>query len=324
MRNRAIQGVAAAALICLLPAAVQALEPYSQSFEGLSQSSPTALSADGWLVYGNVFTPGGTYLYGYGPFPAPNTGLAFCQVVIGEGGTGQGEQQLVVFSDYNNADHANGYLIESNVYQEQPVGPGHVGQIWRFSFEAKRGNIEAGSTALAFIKTLDPNNGYATTNFITVDMTDIPTTWGGYSLAIGIDASLTNQLLQIGFACTATNYEGAGIFYDNLDLRADGQVDVPAGPVLAGATLHQNAPNPFNPTTRIAFSLDQPGEVEVVVHDLAGRRVITLHDGALGAGDHHLTWNGTSSSGQPVPSGQYRYTLRTASGQVSRSMVLVK
>jgi hypothetical protein len=317
-------GVTVAALMSLLPAAGLALTPYSQNFEGLSQPSATALSGDGWLVYGNVFTPGGTYLYGYGPFPAPNTGLAFCQVVIGQGGTGQGEQQLVVFSDYNNTDHANGNLIESNVYREQLVGPGHVGQIWRFSFEAKRGNIEAGSTALAFIKTLDPNNGYATTNFITVDMTDIPDTWGGYSLAIGIDASLTNQLLQIGFACTATHYEGAGIFYDNLDFGIHGAVDVPDGATLAGATLHQNAPNPFNPTTRIAFTLDQPGEVEITVYDLAGRQVVTLYQGALGAGDHHLTWDGKAADGRPAPSGQYRYSLRTASGQASRNMVLVK
>jgi hypothetical protein len=324
MRNRVIACVAAAVLISLIPAAGQALVPYTQNFEGLSQSSLTALSDDGWLVYGNVFSPSGTYLYGYGPFPAPNTGQAFCQVVLGEGGDEQGAQQLVVFSDYNNADHALGRLIESNVYQEQPIEPGHVGEIWRFSFQAKRGNLLAPSTALAFIKTLDPNNGYATTNLITVDMTTIPETWGGYTLAIGIDASLTNQLLQIGFANTASNYVSSAIFYDNLVFGPDGQVDVPDGSALAGATLRQNAPNPFNPTTRIAFTLDRPGAVDVSVFDVAGRRVATLYQGHLEAGDHQLTWNGTTDGGQPAPSGQYRYTLKTATGLVSRSMVLVK
>ncbi len=324
MRNRVIACVAAAMLICLLPATGLALVPYTQTFEGLSQSGANSLANDGWLVYGNVFTSGGTYLYGYGPFPAPNTGLAFCQIVLGEGGDEQGAQQLVVFSDYNNTDHANGYLIESNVFQEQPIGPGHVGEIWRFSFQAKRGNLVAPSTALAFIKTLDPNNGYATTNFITVDMTSIPTTWGGYSLAIGIDASLTNQILQIGFANNATNYQSSAIFYDNLVFGPDGHVDVPDGATLAGATLRQNAPNPFNPTTRIAFTLDRPGVVDVSVFDLAGRRVATLQQGHLQAGEHQLTWDGTTDSGQPAPSGQYRCTLRTATGLVSRSMVLVK
>ena len=97
-----------------------------------------------------------------------------------------------------------------------------------------------------------------------------------------------------------------------------------AGLALAGATLRQNAPNPFNPTTRIAFTLDQPGVVEVSVFDLAGHRVATLHQGHLQAGEHHLIWDGTTDSGQPAPSGQYRCTLRTATGLVSRGMVLVK
>ena len=220
MRNRVIACVAAAMLICLLPATGLALVPYTQTFEGLSQSGANSLANDGWLVYGNVFTSGGTYLYGYGPFPAPNTGLAFCQIVLGEGGDEQGAQQLVVFSDYNNGDHANGNLIEANVFQEQLVGPGHVGELWTFQFQAKLGNLAGGTTALAFIKTLDPNNGYAMTNFITVDMTNIPATWADYSLAITIDASLEAQLLQFGFLSLATNYEGSGVFYDNLNFHA--------------------------------------------------------------------------------------------------------
>ena len=37
---------------------------------------------------------------------------------------------------------------------------------WSFDFQAKLGNLEGGTTALAFIKTLDPNNGYMTTRAI--------------------------------------------------------------------------------------------------------------------------------------------------------------
>jgi hypothetical protein len=219
MKNRVNAFVAVAALICLAPAAAFALAPYSQTFESLDAADPGALAADGWLVFGNVFAPGGAYLYGYGTFPAPNAGNAFCSIAIGEGGPEQGNQQLVVFSDYNNGDHANGNLIEANVFQEQTIGAGDVGALWTFQFDAKRGNLEGATTALAFIKTLDPNNGYATTNFITVDMTTIPTTWAGYVLQITIDGSLAGQILQIGFSSTATNYQGSGIFYDNLNFH---------------------------------------------------------------------------------------------------------
>ncbi len=226
--KRFVIALVALLLVALLPATVVGLNLYSEDFEGLSAFSPTALGDAGWLVYGNVFAPDFTYLYGYGAFPAPNdlSAPAFCLIAIGEGGIDQGDQQLVVFSDYNNTDHANGFWIESNVYQEQTIEAGDIGETWVFEFDAKGGNIEGESTAVAFIKTLDPGNGYAITNFIFVDMTDTPVTWGRYSLSLAIDAGLEGQLLQIGFNSTATNYEGSGIFYDNIIFYPDGTVTI--------------------------------------------------------------------------------------------------
>ena len=87
--------------------------------------------------------------------------------------------------------------IESVVYREQTIGVADVGKTWAFEFDAKLGNLEGQTTAIAFIKTLDPNNGFALTNFITVDMTSIPVTWQRYTLTIAIDAGLAGQLLQI-------------------------------------------------------------------------------------------------------------------------------
>ena len=218
MNHRLFCGVLALALASVLAAPAQAqLATYSQDFEGLVQTDPDALAYDGWLVFGNVFSPGGGYLYGYGPFPAPNGGQAFSAIVVGEGGPEQGLQQLSVYSDYGNLDHANGNLIEANVFQEQWISAMDVGSTWVFEFSFRRGNIEGGTTALAFIKTLDPGNGFQLSNFITADMTAVPNMWGGSVLSIFIDASLAGQILQFGFANTATSYEGSGIFYDNLN-----------------------------------------------------------------------------------------------------------
>jgi hypothetical protein len=224
MNTRVKALIAAAAIACMLPAAALALVPYSEDFEGLDQSNTAALGDAGWLIFANVFDSGGGYLYGYGVFPAPNDGAAFSAIAVGEGGAEQGEQQLVVFSDYNNTDHGIGNLIEANVFQEFVIEAGDVTETWVFDFQAKMGNLEGQTTALAFIKTLDPNAGFAVTNFITVDMTSIPATWGDYSLSIMIDASLEGQLLQIGFSNTATNYEGSGVFYDNITFEAEGSV----------------------------------------------------------------------------------------------------
>jgi hypothetical protein len=213
----------AAVLLLLGPAVSHAdLSSYTQNFEGMALADPAALSADGWLVYGNVFDPTHTiYYYGYGPFPAPNPGGGFSALVSGQGGPAQGAQQLSVYSDYNNGDHANGNWVESNVYEEQTVGAADVGSKWTFKFDAKLGNLSGGTTALAFIKTLNPAAGYAMTNFLTVDLTTIPASWGTFSISINIDPSLVGQLLQFGFANTATHYEGSGVFYDNVSFTRD-------------------------------------------------------------------------------------------------------
>ncbi len=227
-----IGGIATTLLLCTSGVALADLPAYSQDFEGLVQADPDALANDGWLVYGNVFDPAWNYLYGYGSFPAPNGGAAFCSIAAGEGGLDQGAQQLVVYSDYNNGDHANGNLIEANVYQEFTVGTADVGSIWTFSFDVKHGDLVPPTTALAFIKTLDPANGWAMTNFLTVDTHELPTTWGSDSISIPIDAALDGQILQIGFSSVATNYDQSGMIYDNINF-----VPEPASIALFGIGL---------------------------------------------------------------------------------------
>jgi hypothetical protein len=301
-----------------------ALAPYSQDFEGLVQSDLDALGDDGWLAYGNVFDSGGGYLYGYGPYPAPNHGSAFSAIVLEQGGEEQGAQQLSVFSDYENVDHANGFTIESNVYREWTVGPEDVGSTWVFAFQCKMGNLEPVSTAAAFIKTLDPSNGWALTNFITEDTTGIPETWGGYGLVITIDAGLEGQILQIGFMNTATLYQSSGIFYDNVEFGLSTGVNDSTSPALIGATLSQNFPNPFNPKTRIEFELQRSTSVDLAVFDIEGRRITTLFRGLLDAGSYQEAWDGRTDRGIAAPSGQYWYRLKTATGEISRSMLLMK
>lgn len=212
------RSLAGVVLLLALPVSSRAaLSAYTQSFEGLNAASPTALGSDGWVVYGNVYSPDHTtHLYGYGTFPAPNGGSNFCAIATGQGGIGQGNQQLSVYSDYNNTDHATGRWIEANTFREQTIAADDVGKLWTFQFDAKLGNLLAPSTALAFIKTLNPSAGYATTNFITADMTSIPSAFHTYQVQITIDPSLVGQILQFGFASTASNYKGSGVFYDNV------------------------------------------------------------------------------------------------------------
>jgi len=188
---------------------------YTQDFESLNASSASVLGDDGWLVGANVFDANGGYLYNYFAFPAPNGGPGFCAVATGEGGPAQGAQQMVVYNDYNNGDHANGHLIEANVFREWIVAPEDVGRPLVFSFDAKMGDLQAPTTATAFIKIINTTTWYMDDSDY-LDMTTIPNTWGSYQVSMTIDSSFVGNLFQVGFMNTATNYTPSGVVYDNI------------------------------------------------------------------------------------------------------------
>ena len=72
----------------------------------------------------------------------------------------------------------------------------------------------------------------------------------------------------------------------------DDETDVP--PVSA---LHQNVPNPFNPTTTIAFDLARAGHVRLEVFDVGGRIVRVLVDEERPAArNHRVVWDGLDAA----------------------------
>ncbi len=87
--------------------------------------------------------------------------------------------------------------------------------------------------------------------------------------------------------------------------------------------LHQNAPNPFRPSTTIRFDLPQRAAVSLRVYDVAGRLVRELVSGnTLEAGTHSVAWNGRGESGQRVGAGLYFCRLQAGAFSATRRMVL--
>ncbi len=78
----------------------------------------------------------------------------------------------------------------------------------------------------------------------------------------------------------------------------------------AGLELKQNYPNPFNQGTAISFTLPEAGEVDMSIHNAAGRVVRRLARGSLAAGNHRLQWDGRDEAGRPAASGLYFCRLR--------------
>lgn len=98
-------------------------------------------------------------------------------------------------------------------------------------------------------------------------------------------------------------------------------VESPALPTM----LAQNHPNPFNPSTKIRFTLNSDGPARLSIFDLEGRRVRDLlQTGNLHAGEHEAFWDGRDHGGKTVSSGIYFYTLEADGRRESRPMVLLK
>jgi len=83
--------------------------------------------------------------------------------------------------------------------------------------------------------------------------------------------------------------------------------------------LAQNYPNPFNPLTVIEFSLPERSDVSLEIYNILGRKVTTLVDGSLRAGNYEIEFDGTGYA-----SGVYFYRLKTNTQQSTRKMILLK
>ncbi|HLD07071.1 MAG TPA: FlgD immunoglobulin-like domain containing protein [Candidatus Nanoarchaeia archaeon] len=95
-----------------------------------------------------------------------------------------------------------------------------------------------------------------------------------------------------------------------------------AGP--EGYALVQNCPNPFNAMTQIRYTLPQRDDVRITIYDIRGRKVKTLAERTLPAGEYLLTWDGTNAAGQQVASGAYLYQIRTKRYAESKKMLLLR
>ena len=102
------------------------------------------------------------------------------------------------------------------------------------------------------------------------------------------------------------------------------QVDVQLIPEVARFGLLANYPNPFNPRTRIEFSLDERTRVSITIYDVSGRTLRMLVDEIVSAGTHSVFWNGEDGYGTPVASGVYVCRLEALGKADVRKIVLLR
>lgn len=148
--------------------------------------------------------------------------------------------------------------------------------------------------------------------------------------ADGVFALNTSQIPPVVYdafdtpgSAIAVEFVGTSVVCaDEMDLCLLGGVSglAPVASIPTSYSLLHAYPNPFNPATRISFSLPVPSDVNLGVYDLAGRLVASLLSGRLAAGDHAAAW-------QPDPnlaSGTYFMRLKTDSQQSVYPLVYLK
>jgi hypothetical protein len=73
--------------------------------------------------------------------------------------------------------------------------------------------------------------------------------------------------------------------------------------------FYQNFPNPFNPSTRIRFTIPQEAKVDIKVYNLLGKEITELLNETRRSGEYEISWNGRDSNGNEMSSGVYFITL---------------
>ena len=85
-----------------------------------------------------------------------------------------------------------------------------------------------------------------------------------------------------------------------------------------------NYPNPFNPVTKLRYTIPKNGLVSIIIYDMLGRQVKTLVNQTQNAGYASVIWDATNDYGKPVSAGIYLYQIQAGEYIQTKKMVLLK
>ncbi len=138
----------------------------------------------------------------------------------------------------------------------------------------------------------------------------------------------TVNSLEMSHACLTNvmvanpNADSLGVIINNLEWSNKSAI-ASNSDQTGQFMLGQNFPNPFNPSTKIAYRLNKAAQVRLSVYDTMGREVNRLVDQYQHVGDYHVIWN-SNATNQELASGMYFARLSVDDKSVTRKMVLTK
>ena len=160
----------------------------------------------------------------------------------------------------------------------------------------------------------------------------------GYTMAdSGMQGSLTSDGIEwcglhsdYGFAIMAitapANESTVTLVQAEKALAADrdpGEFISPAEITLI-TEMKSPSPNPFNPQTRLRFTLAEAVKVDLSVYDLQGGLVKTLATQKFSVGEHVVVWDGRDNNGRSVSSGAYLAQMKAGRFVQTQRLLLVR
>ncbi len=151
--------------------------------------------------------------------------------------------------------------------------------------------------------------------------------WTGRNSAVFETASLHTP-----FTAPATDWYGVVVVNDDgqngqyrlgISPASAAVADGGAGAPPAATRLRPVVPNPSSGEVQIGFDLAEPGEVDLTIHDVTGRAVVSLPARTWGAGSWEMRWNGKDAGGRPLPAGVYWVRMAIGSREVGQSKLLL-
>ncbi len=267
-----------------------------------------------------------------GLFKSTNAGLSWTRIVadllqinVWDIDVDPRDSQVIYTSVCDHYDHSVGITFYGGIYRSNDGGITWTNNNQDFgdpeNLEIKSVAISPVSSNILYAVTSDYPYHDLNSGRGIFKSTDAGLHWTAVNDGLGV---LNFSVITIDPSDPSRLYAGSG--GNGLLRGTDGDISHAPGDELLPACLlmPQNVPNPFNPGTKIEFSLPSRQDVTLRVYDIRGQLVRTLVSGPLDEGSHAATWNGQDDSGGVMATGVYFYRLVTEEGALTRKMTLLK
>jgi hypothetical protein len=152
-------------------------------------------------------------------------------------------------------------------------------------------------------------------NFGDIPAGEFKESQGIYNLVLNSNV-LADSIVSLSFKVSISS-DGYVYWYDSSQVVLSIDKDTPNVPTTY--SLSQNHPNPFNPSTKITFTLPKPEHVILAVYNTLGQKVATLLNTKMNVGSHDVQFNAST-----LPSGIYFYRIQAGEFSQVKKMVLLR